>query len=60
MESTMDIYVDRLEEEAAEAIKTTSGEWESSEVEGVEVASLVVVPITFDVEKNPSIPVMIR
>ncbi len=60
MESSMDVYVDRLEEEAAEAIEATSGDWEPSEVEGVDVASLVVIPVTFDVEKSPSIPVMIR
>ena len=60
MDSSMDMYVDRLEKEAADAIIETSGEWEPSEVEGEEVASLVIVPITFDIEKHPFLPAMIR
>ena len=60
MESSMDMYVEKLEDEAAEAVKETSGNWEPGEVEGEEVASLVIVPITFDVEKAPFLPAMIR
>ena len=60
MDSSMDMYVERLEEEAADAVKSTSGDWEPSEVEGVDVASLVILPVTFDIKKDPGIPVMIR
>lgn len=59
MESAIDVYVERLEEEAANAVKTTSGEWEPSEVEGVKVASFVVLPVTFDFEKHPAIPIVL-
>ncbi len=60
MDSSMDMYVEKLEKEAAEAIEKTSGKWEPSEVEGEEVASLVIVPITFDIKKNPFLPAMIQ
>ncbi|MCG6187108.1 energy transducer TonB [Maribellus maritimus] len=59
MESPIDMHVDKLEQAAAEAIKATSGDWEPSEVENEEVASLLIIPVTFDVKKSPFLPTMI-
>jgi hypothetical protein len=42
-----------------DALKTTSGKWEPAEVEGVDVSSLMVVPVTFDFRKHPFIPVLL-
>lgn len=60
IETSMERYLKDMEEQAINAIKATSGEWEPAEVENVEVASLSVLPITFDFEKNPTLPALIR
>jgi TonB family protein len=60
IETSVERYLEDLEEQAIKAIKATSGEWEPAEVENVEVASLSVLPITFDFEKNPTLPALIR
>lgn len=60
IETSMERYLTDMEEQAIKAIKATSGEWEPAEVENVEVASLSVLPITFDFEKNPTLPALIR
>lgn len=58
--TSVERYLDQMEKQAVEAVKATSGEWDPGKVEGVEVASLVVVPVTFDFEKNPTLPALIR
>ena len=60
IETTMEPYVEDLERQAVEAVKATSGDWEPGTVNGVEVSSLAVVPVTFEFEKHPSIPVLIQ
>ena len=60
IETSMEMYLEDLQEQAVSAVKATSGEWEPASVEGVEVASLAVVPVTFDIEKHPSLPALIR
>ncbi len=53
IESSVDRYVEDLREQAVKAVKETSGNWEPAEVEGVEVASLAVIPVTFELNENP-------
>ncbi|WP_297099211.1 energy transducer TonB [uncultured Draconibacterium sp.] len=53
IETSVESYLDDLEEQAIAAVHETSGEWEPAEVEGVEVASLAVIPITFELENHP-------
>lgn len=60
IETSMESYLNDLEEQAVEAVKATSGQWEPGEVNNVDVSSLAVVPVTFDFEKNPSLPALIR
>ncbi len=60
IETSRENYLNDLEEQAVEAVKATSGEWEPAKVDGQEVASLAVVPVTFDFEKNPWLPALIR
>lgn len=60
IETSMESYLEDLERQAVEAVKATSGNWEPAKVNGVDVASLAVVPVTFDFEKNPSIRALIR
>ncbi|QIA09066.1 energy transducer TonB [Draconibacterium halophilum] len=60
IETSMDMYLKDLERQAVSAVKATSGKWEPAKVEGVDVASLAVVPVTFDFEKDPSLPTLIR
>jgi TonB family protein len=60
IETSRESYLKDLEEQAVKAVKATSGEWEPGKVEGVDVSSLAVVPITFDFQKHPSIPALIR
>jgi TonB family protein len=59
IQTSMERYQKDLEKQAVKAIETTSGDWIPGKVEGVNVASLVVVPVTFDFEKNPSIRTLI-
>ncbi len=58
--TSVELYLDQMEKQAIEAVRATSGQWEPGKVEGVEVASLVVMPVTFDFEKNPTLPALIR
>ena len=60
IETSMEMYLKDLEEQAVKAVKATEGDWEPGKVEGVEVSSMAVVPVTFDFEKNPSIRALIR
>lgn len=60
IETSIDRYLTDLEEQAVSAIKATSGDWEPGKVSGVNVAALAVVPVTFDFEKNPVLPALIR
>lgn len=60
IETSIELYVEDLEEQAVDAIKATSGSWEPAEVEGVDVPSLAVMPITFDRERNPTLGAYIR
>jgi len=60
IETSMEMYLNDLEEQAVDAVKATEGDWEPGKVEGVEVSSMAVVPVTFDFEKNPSIRALIR
>ena len=59
IETSMERYMKDLEQQAVSAIKATSGNWEPGTVEGIKVPSFVVFPVTFDFEKNPSIPTLI-
>jgi hypothetical protein len=43
IESSMDIYLEDLRNQAVAAVKATSGEWEPATVEGVEVSSSFIV-----------------
>ncbi|SMD45329.1 TonB protein C-terminal [Aquiflexum balticum DSM 16537] len=60
IETAMDFYVEDLEEQAIKAIKATEGKWKPAEINNVEVASLSVLPITFNLKTNPSFPTMIK
>lgn len=55
IETAADWYLEDLEEQAVEAVQKTSGDWKPAEVEGVEVASLAVVPVTFELTEHPYI-----
>ena len=60
IEPTVDVYLEELRQQAVEAIKATSGNWEPGKIDGEEVSSLAVVPVTFDFRKNPTLPALIR
>lgn len=59
IERNQEGYINELEKIAIDAVKSTSGNWEPAEVNDVDVASLVVVPVTFDFRKNPFIPALL-
>ncbi|WP_425638078.1 energy transducer TonB [Algoriphagus yeomjeoni] len=60
VDTSVDMYLDDLQEQAVAAVKATSGNWTPAKVEGVEVSSLEIVPVTFDFKKNPTLPALIR
>jgi len=60
IETSREDYLKDLEQQAVKAVKATSGDWEPGKVDGVEVSSMAVVPVTFDFKKNPMIPALIR
>lgn len=60
IETSVDIYLEDLQNQAVEAVEATSGEWEPATVEGVHVSSLEVLPITFDFQKNPTLPAVMK
>lgn len=53
-------YADQLKKQAISAIKKTSGDWEPGKIDGINVASFLVVPITFDLKKSPTIPFLLQ
>ncbi len=53
-------YSKELEDQAVEAVKATSGKWIPGQIDGVNVASLAVVPIKFDLELDPSLSAWIE
>ncbi len=55
IETSMESYLKDLENQAIEAVKATSGKWEPGKINGVGVASMAVVPVTFDFQRHPSI-----
>jgi hypothetical protein len=59
VDTSVELYLEDLEEQAIEALKATEGQWDPAEVDNVEVASLSVLPITFDIKANPTLPAMI-
>lgn len=60
IETSVEMYLKDIQEQAVATIKATSGNWEPAKVEGVEVSSLKVLPVTFDFKKNPTLPALIR
>lgn len=54
-ETPYEFYLKKLEEEAIDAVKATSGEWVSGKIDEVNVPSLAVIPISFDIENPMSI-----
>jgi len=60
IETPYSASVEAFKKEAIKAVKKTSGEWEPAEVNNVDVASWVVLPVNFDFQKDPSIPALIR
>jgi len=52
IESSQENYVEDLCQQAVAAVIETSGNWEPAQVEGVDVASLAVIPVTFELDKN--------
>lgn len=60
IDSSADMFVEDLEQQAIDAIKETSGEWEPARVDGVKVPSLAVAPVTFDFQKNPALKTLIK
>jgi TonB family protein len=58
IETSMEMYLKDLQDQAVSAVKATSGKWEPAKVEGVDVASLAIVPITFDFQELPDLPMM--
>jgi TonB family protein len=60
IESPYEQEVAMLEEAAIDAVEETEIDWTPAVANGSLVESYVVVPITFDFRKDPSIPVLIR
>jgi TonB family protein len=60
IDSPYEQEVAMLEEAAIDAIEETDVDWSPAVSNGRLVESYVVVPVTFDFQKDPSIPVLIR
>lgn len=60
IKTNMKFHEEDLTKQAISAIKTTSGDWEPGTVDGVKVPSFIVIPITFDLKRNPSIRTWLR
>ncbi len=56
IETSREDLLNDLKQQVVTAIKETSGEWDPAKVEGVKVASLVVVPVQFDLQAHPFLP----
>ena len=60
IETRLDNFVTDLENQAVSAVKATSGGWKPGKVNGINVPSLAIIPITFEFEKSPFLPAIIR
>jgi TonB family protein len=60
IDSSYDYAINKLKKAAIDAVEETDAKWEPAEVAGVNVDSWVVVPVTFEFKKDPSIPYLIR
>jgi TonB family protein len=60
IETPIETYVKDLEEQAVEAVKATSGQWEPGKVNDVEVPTMVVLPVTFDFQQYPTIRYLVH
>ncbi len=60
IESPYEKEVAMLEEAALKAVEDSKEKWTPAVSNGRLVESYVMVPVTFDFQKNPSIPVLIR
>lgn len=52
IDASVTSYVDDLRAQAVEAVEETSGDWEPATVNGVDVASLAVIPVTFELDES--------
>jgi TonB family protein len=55
IETSVEAYVSDLEQQAINAVKETSGDWQPGKVNGVEVPTMVILPVTFDLRSDPYI-----
>jgi TonB family protein len=55
IETSIETYVSDLEQQAINAVKETSGKWQPGKVDGVEVPTMVVLPVTFELRSPPFI-----
>jgi len=60
IDSPFDQRVEKLKKEAIAAVEEVDAEWEPAIVDGVIVDSWAVVPVTFDFQKHPTLPALIR
>ncbi len=60
IDSDVSRFVSEMEENAKDAVMATSGEWEPAVAHGQEVSSWVVLPVSYQIEPNPALPVFIR
>lgn len=60
IDSSYDYAVNKLKKAAIAAVEETDANWIPAMVDGEIVDSWVVVPVTFDFKKDPSIPYLIR
>ncbi len=56
IDSNKDSQVEKLEEEALAAVEEVEAQWTPATVDGDQVSSWVVLPVTFNYEEVPSIP----
>ena len=54
------LYARELEGQAVSAVRHTSGQWKPGQINGVNVASYVILPIKFDLQRDPGVPFMIH
>lgn len=59
METSHEEFNRELKAQAIAAVKATSGQWIPGQEDGVNVAAFVVIPIQFDLKKDPFMPVWI-
>lgn len=59
METSHEEYNRELKAQAIAAVKATSGQWIPGQVDGVNVATFVVLPVQFDLKLDPFMPVWI-